>query len=90
MTPEELADLAHFSRKFRAAYGETSYSHLITLVTQGSLQAAIFRADDLDATFREGTRLRCRGAAGAGVATVGPRDCAFREPSGNLVRIAQG
>ena len=62
---------------------------LLTLVTQGSLQAAIFRTDDLDATFE---RLR---ACGAEVLQEpvsqpwGARDCAFRDPSGNLVRIAQ-
>lgn len=62
---------------------------LLTLVTQGSLQAAIFKADDLDATFE---RVR---ASGAEVLQEpkdmpwGDRDCAFRDPSGNLVRIAQ-
>ena len=57
---------------------------LLTLVTQGSLQAAIFRADDLDATFEQ---VR---ASGAEVPQPwGDRDCAFRDPSGNLVRIAQ-
>jgi len=62
---------------------------LLALVTQGSLQAAIFRSDDLDATFEE---VR---AAGAEVLQEpasqpwGVRDCAFRDPSGNLVRIAQ-
>ena len=62
---------------------------LLTLVTQGSLQAAIFRSDDLDATFE-----RAR-ASGAEVLQEpvsqpwGARDCAFRDPSGNLVRIAQ-
>jgi catechol 2,3-dioxygenase-like lactoylglutathione lyase family enzyme len=62
---------------------------LLALVTQGSLQAAIFRTDDLDATFEQ---VR---AAGAEVLQEpaaqpwGARDCAFRDPSGNLVRIAQ-
>lgn len=62
---------------------------LLTLVTKGSIQAAIFRADDLDATFE---RVR---ASGAEVLQEpksqpwGARDCAFRDPSGNLVRIAQ-
>ena len=62
---------------------------LLALVTQGSLQAAIFRTDDLDATFE---RVR---AAGAEVLQEpasqpwGARDCAVRDPSGNLVRIAQ-
>ncbi len=62
---------------------------LLTLVTQGSLQAAIFRADDLDATFE---RLRASGAevlSEPASQPWGARDCAFRDPSGNLVRIAQ-
>ncbi len=61
---------------------------LLSLVTKGSLQAAIFRSDDLDATF-EKVRASGRGAARAGVAALGARDCAFRDPAGNLVRIAQ-
>jgi catechol 2,3-dioxygenase-like lactoylglutathione lyase family enzyme len=62
---------------------------LLSLVTKGSLQAAIFSSDDLDATFE---KVR---AAGAEVLQEpmsqpwGARDCAFRDPSGNLVRIAQ-
>jgi catechol 2,3-dioxygenase-like lactoylglutathione lyase family enzyme len=62
---------------------------LLTLVTQGSLQAAIFASDDLDTTFE---KVR---ASGAEVLQEpadqfwGARDCAFRDPSGNLVRIAQ-
>ncbi len=62
---------------------------LLTLVTQGSLQAAIFSADDLDEAFE---KVR---AAGAEVLQEpasqpwGARDCAFRDPSGNLVRMAQ-
>lgn len=62
---------------------------LQTLVAQGALQAAIFTADDLEATF---DRLV---ASGAEVLEEpkdqfwGVRDCAFRDPSGNLVRIAQ-
>ena len=62
---------------------------LLTLVTQGSLQAAIFRADDLDATFE---KVRASGAEVLQEPVSQPwgsRDCAFRDPSGNLVRIAQ-
>jgi catechol 2,3-dioxygenase-like lactoylglutathione lyase family enzyme len=62
---------------------------LLTLVTQGSLQAAIFRTDDLDATFE---KLRANGAEVLQEPVAQPwgaRDCAFRDPSGNLVRIAQ-
>ena len=59
------------------------------LLTKGVLPAVIFRAGDLGATFE---RLR---ASGAEVLQEpmdqpwGPRDCAFRDPSGNLVRISQ-
>lgn len=62
---------------------------LLALVTQGSLQAAIFRADDLDATFE---KVRASGAEVLQEPVSQPwgaRDCAFRDPSGNLVRIAQ-
>jgi len=62
---------------------------LLSLVTQGSLQAAIFRSDDLDATFE---KVRASGAEVLQEPTSQPwgaRDCAFRDPSGNLVRIAQ-
>jgi catechol 2,3-dioxygenase-like lactoylglutathione lyase family enzyme len=62
---------------------------LLTLVTQGSIQAAIFRADDLDSVFE---RVRESGAEVLQEPAAQPwgvRDCAFRDPSGNLVRIAQ-
>lgn len=62
---------------------------LLELVTKGSMQAAIFRSDDLEATFE---RLRDAGAEVLEEPTDqfwGVRDCAFRDPSGNLVRIAQ-
>lgn len=59
------------------------------LLTKGVLPSIVFRADNLDATFE---KLR---AFGAEVLQEpidqpwGPRDCAFRDPSGNLVRISQ-
>ena len=62
---------------------------LLTLVMQGCLQAAIFRSDDLDATFE---KVRASGAEVLQEPVAQPwgaRDCAFRDPSGNLVRIAQ-
>ncbi len=62
---------------------------LLTLVTQGSLQAASFRAEDLDETFE---KVRASGAEVLQEPVAQPwgaRDCAFRDPSGNLVRIAQ-
>ncbi|MGO4103043.1 VOC family protein [Leifsonia sp. YAF41] len=59
------------------------------LLTKGVLPMLVFRTDDLDGTFE---RLR---ASGAEVLQEpidqpwGPRDCAFRDPSGNMVRISQ-
>ena len=62
---------------------------LLSLVLQGSLQAALFRSDDLDTTFE---KVRASGAEvlqEPAAQPWGARDCAFRDPSGNLVRIAQ-
>ena len=62
---------------------------LLSLVTKGSLQAAIFSSDDLDATFEQ---VRASGAEilqEPASQPWGARDCAVRDPSGNLVRIAQ-
>jgi catechol 2,3-dioxygenase-like lactoylglutathione lyase family enzyme len=62
---------------------------LLSLVLQGTLQAAIFRSDDLDATFEQ---VRASGAEileEPADRPWGVRDCAVRDPSGNLVRIAQ-
>jgi predicted enzyme related to lactoylglutathione lyase len=59
------------------------------LLTKGSLPIMVFRADDLDATYERVL------ASGAEVLQEpidqpwGPRDCAFRDPSGNTVRISQ-
>jgi catechol 2,3-dioxygenase-like lactoylglutathione lyase family enzyme len=68
---------------------QTEGDALLALVTQGSIQAAIFKADDLDATFE---KVRASGAEVLQEPVSQPwgaRDCAFRDPSGNLVRIAQ-
>ena len=62
---------------------------LLELVTKGSIQAAIFAAQDLDETFE---KVRASGAEVLQEPVSQPwgaRDCAFRDPSGNLVRIAQ-
>ena len=62
---------------------------LLSLVTRGSLQVAIFRSEDVDATFE---KVRASGAEvlqEPASRPWGARDCAFRDPAGNLVRIAQ-
>ncbi|GAA3694004.1 VOC family protein [Nonomuraea antimicrobica] len=59
------------------------------LLTKGVLPMIVFRTDDLDATFE---RVRVSGAEVLQEPIDqpwGPRDCAFRDPSGNMVRISQ-
>jgi predicted enzyme related to lactoylglutathione lyase len=59
------------------------------LLTKGVLPMIMFRTDDLDATFE---RVRSSGAEVLQEPIDqpwGPRDCAFRDPSGNTVRISQ-
>jgi predicted enzyme related to lactoylglutathione lyase len=59
------------------------------LLTKGVLPSLVFSTDDVDGMF-ESVR-----ASGAEVLQEpmdqgwGPRDCAFRDPSGNMVRISQ-
>ncbi|MEU6893910.1 VOC family protein [Streptomyces sp. NPDC046557] len=72
-----------------AGRSQTDGDALQELLTKGVLPMVVFRSDDLDATFE---KVR---ASGAEVLQEpieqpwGPRDCAFRDPSGNLVRINQ-
>jgi catechol 2,3-dioxygenase-like lactoylglutathione lyase family enzyme len=62
---------------------------LAALVAKGALNGVHFHTDDLDATFE---KLRGAGAEIVQEPTEQPwgaRDCAVRDPSGNLVRIDQ-
>jgi catechol 2,3-dioxygenase-like lactoylglutathione lyase family enzyme len=62
---------------------------LAALLAQGALNGVHFHADDLDAAFE---RLRAADAEiveGPTEQPWGVRDCAVRDPSGNLVRIDQ-
>ncbi|HSE71884.1 MAG TPA: VOC family protein [Nocardioidaceae bacterium] len=62
---------------------------LMELLTKGSLSGVIFRTDDLDATFE---KVRASGAEVLQEPADQPwgvRDCAFRDPSGNMIRITQ-
>jgi catechol 2,3-dioxygenase-like lactoylglutathione lyase family enzyme len=62
---------------------------LASLITKGAMNGVVFTTPDLDATFE---KVR---ASGAEVLQEpmdqgwGARDCAFRDPAGNMVRIAQ-
>lgn len=62
---------------------------LAALLAKGALQAANFSTDDLDTVFE---KIRATGAEVLQEPTdqpYGVRDCAFRDPSGNMIRINQ-
>lgn len=62
---------------------------ILELIAKGSYGAVTLAADDLDALF---ARLEAAGADVLQEPTdqdYGVRDCAFRDPSGNLIRINQ-
>ena len=62
---------------------------LAALIAKGGLNGVHFRTDDLDATFE---KVRASGAEVLQEPVSQPwgaKDCAFRDPSGNMVRIAQ-
>jgi catechol 2,3-dioxygenase-like lactoylglutathione lyase family enzyme len=62
---------------------------LAALVAKGALNGVHFHTDDLDASFE---KLRASGAEIVQEPTDQPwgtRDCAVRDPSGNMVRIDQ-
>jgi predicted enzyme related to lactoylglutathione lyase len=68
---------------------EADKQAMAELLAKGQLRGVIFRTDDCDATFE---RIQ---AAGAEVLQepidmpYGVRDCAFRDPSGNMLRFVQ-
>jgi catechol 2,3-dioxygenase-like lactoylglutathione lyase family enzyme len=82
-------DLAIVLSEPHAGRSQADGDAIQELLTKGVLQTLVFRSDDLDASFE---RVR---ASGAEVLQEpieqpwGPRDCAFRDPSGNTVRISQ-
>ncbi|AJT41836.1 VOC family protein [Psychromicrobium lacuslunae] len=59
------------------------------LLTKGVLPMIMFSTDDVDALFE---KVRASGAEVLQEPTDqpwGPRDCGFRDPSGNMVKISQ-
>ena len=77
----------HLSREFRLAYGESPYSYLMTRRIERAM--ALLRRGDLDGTFE---RVQASGAEIVQEPTEQPygvRDCAVRDPAGNLIRIQE-
>jgi catechol 2,3-dioxygenase-like lactoylglutathione lyase family enzyme len=81
-------DLGYVLSQPHAGRSQADGDALQELVTKGAFQF-VFRTDDLDATFE---KVR---ASGAEVLQEpmdqpwGPRDCAFRDPSGTMLRFSQ-
>jgi catechol 2,3-dioxygenase-like lactoylglutathione lyase family enzyme len=72
-----------------AGRSEADGDALQELLTKGVLPHTVFATDDVDAAFE---RVRSSGAEVLQEPmdqAWGPRDCAFRDPSGNVVRIAR-
>ena len=71
-----------------AGRSKTSGDALQELLVKGELPMLVFATDDLDAAFEN---LRAHGAEVLQEPTdMGwARDCAFRDPSGSMVRISQ-
>ncbi len=68
---------------------EADRQAMTDLLAKGLLRGVIFSTDDCDATFEQ-----VRAAGGEVLQEpidqhYGVRDCAFRDPSGNMIRFAQ-
>jgi catechol 2,3-dioxygenase-like lactoylglutathione lyase family enzyme len=59
------------------------------LLTKGSLPFLVFAVDDLDATYEQVLAIGAEVLQEPIDQPWGPRDCAFRDPSGNTVRFNQ-
>lgn len=89
LSPPSQADIEIVLVEPHAGRPAADGDALLGLMTKGSLNGAIFRTEDVDDTFE---KVR---ASGAEVLQepidqpYGVRDCAFRDPSGNMIRISQ-
>ena len=59
------------------------------LVAKGGMNAAHFSSSDVDAVFAKATEAGAEIVSEVADQPWGVRDCAFRDPSGNLVRVDQ-
>jgi transcriptional regulator GlxA family with amidase domain len=73
----------HLSRQFKIAYGESPYSYLMTRRIERAM--ALLRRGDLSVT----DVCFAVGCASLGEQPYGVRDCALRDPAGNMVRIQE-
>jgi uncharacterized glyoxalase superfamily protein PhnB len=72
-----------------AGRSKTDGDALQELLTKGVLPFLVFSTDDLDALFARAQSTGAEVLQEPVDQPWGPRDCAFRDPSGNTVRINQ-
>jgi catechol 2,3-dioxygenase-like lactoylglutathione lyase family enzyme len=89
LSPPTQPDIEIVLVEPHAGHSQEDGDALLALLTKGSLNGINFRTPDLDGTFE---KVR---ASGAEVMQEpmkqfwGVRDCAFRDPSGSMVRITE-
>jgi predicted enzyme related to lactoylglutathione lyase len=89
LSPPSQPELQVVLSEARAGRPPADGEQLEALVTKGSFMGAIFNSTDLDTTFE---KVRASGAEVMQEPTDQPwgvRDCAFRDPAGNMIRINQ-
>ena len=89
LASEAQPDLEYVLSVPHAGRSQADGDALAALLAAGALPMLVFTSDDVDATFEA---VKASGAQVLQEPTDqpwGPRDCAFRDPSGNVVRIAQ-
>jgi catechol 2,3-dioxygenase-like lactoylglutathione lyase family enzyme len=89
LSPPAQPDVEIVLQEAQAGRSKDDGEAMLALATKGSLHGIHFRTDDLDTTFE---KVRASGAEVLQEPTDQPwgaRDCAFRDPTGNMVRINQ-
>jgi predicted enzyme related to lactoylglutathione lyase len=90
VTPPGQPDMEIGLLKIGPPVPETDYDTIKSLLAKGSLNGFIFTTDDVDKKFEQ---VRATGAEVMQEPIdqpYGVRDCAFRDPSGNMIRFSSG
>ena len=69
--------------------GEADGDALLTLLKRGSLNGVVFRTDDLEETFEKARATGAEVVQEPKSQAWGVTDCAFRIPSGTMIRLTQ-
>ena len=89
LSPPNQPDVEIVLVEPHAGRGEEDGDALLTLLRRGSLNGVVFRTDDVEETFE---KVRATGAVVVQEPKSQPwgvTDCAFRDPSGTVIRLTQ-